>query len=367
MVNIITPNSPDTFNERVAMMAASSGPSDLKLPPKPTLTPLTPNSAPPKKAKLDKSKIIIAALGLLAFVGLATLAVLISSRQRTAKGPAAPNAPESKPAANIEKPATCTLTLDIPVTCNSICVLSSDCSAINPNWDCLSDSAPSITPNPTTLAMTCGGFVGILCPDGYSCDAPPATPDAAGHCVLNDGPKATGPKHCRLIANPTSQTCTLVPSITPSVTPTGFIASPTPTPTGVLPSPTPTPTGALPSPTPTPTGVILTPTPTPTGVLPTPTPITIVTTVNCNDNCSNNTDCANVTHICFNGKCRLDANPESSRCIMPSGQTTVVVNVIPTRPAAPVKLVEAGPADWANYLKVGFGALGIGALLLLFL
>jgi hypothetical protein len=74
-----------------------------------------------------------------------------------------------------------------------------------------------------------------------------------------------------------------------------------------------------------------------------------------------------VIHICYKGKCRLDANPESSSCILPSGQTTVVVNVIPTRSPAPVKLVEAGPADWANYLKVGFGALGVGALLLLFL
>jgi hypothetical protein len=146
--------------------------------------------------------------------------------------------------------------------------------------------------------------------------------------------------------------------------------SPTITPTGVQPTPTvtpidePTPTVTpIDEPTPTlPPGITVNPT-TPG----TPPTYTVVTTVSCNYDCSRNSDCSNISHICYNGKCRLDVNPEDARCILPSGETTVVVNTIPVRVPAPVELVKAGPADWGNYLKVGFGALGIGALLLLFL
>ncbi len=78
-------------------------------------------------------------------------------------------------------------------------------------------------------------------------------------------------------------------------------------------------------------------------------------------------DCSNASHICYNGACRLDANPEDAYCRLKTGETKVIVNVIPTRAPVIEKLYQAGPADWGNYLKVGFGALGVGALLLLFL
>jgi hypothetical protein len=98
-----------------------------------------------------------------------------------------------------------------------------------------------------------------------------------------------------------------------------------------------------------------------------PPTYTVITTVRCNEACSKNADCSNASHICYNGACRLDANPEDAYCRMKTGETQVVVNVLPTRTPVIEKLYEAGPADWGNYLKVGFGALGVGALLLLFL
>jgi beta-lactamase regulating signal transducer with metallopeptidase domain len=128
MVNIITPNSPATFNQRVAMSTLNS--NDSVSPQSPNLQ--LPVSETPKKTKTNQSKTFIAILGLVAFIGLASLAVLISSRQRSSPGPVAPNAPESKPQAYIEKPKTCSLTFEIPVACNSICLQTSDCASINP-------------------------------------------------------------------------------------------------------------------------------------------------------------------------------------------------------------------------------------------
>jgi len=63
----------------------------------------------------------------------------------------------------------------------------------------------------------------------------------------------------------------------------------------------------------------------------------------------------------------LDANPDDTSCRLKTGETRVIVEVLPTQAPTVERLYQAGPADWANYLKVGFGALGIGALLLLFL
>jgi hypothetical protein len=86
---------------------------------------------------------------------------------------------------------------------------------------------------------------------------------------------------------------------------------------------------------------------------------TVVTTVNCNDTCVANADCRNISHICYEGRCRLDVNPTDAQCRLPSGETTI------TRPV--VVPTESGPTDWLNYLKAGLGVLGIGALLMLLL
>jgi hypothetical protein len=98
MVNIITPNSPATLNQRIALAASEpTKPMTAHAPEVSSFSPI------PKKADNSKTKIILASLGLIAFIGLASLAVLISSRQRDVKGPVAPNAPESKPEAYIRE------------------------------------------------------------------------------------------------------------------------------------------------------------------------------------------------------------------------------------------------------------------------
>lgn len=202
-------------------------------------------------------------------------------------------------------------------------------------------------------------------------------------------PTAPQSKPGAYVETPDSCTLTFVvdePLVTPSPTPTGTLtptATPTPTdevtptPTDEV-TPTPTPTGTLtPTATPTPTGVIVnTPTPTPTGVVvvrtPTPTPtrtvaatptttvVTVITTASCNESCSANADCTNISHICLNGRCRLDVNPDDTQCRLPNGETTV------TRSVEPVNY-DSGFSDWVQYLKIGIGALGLGALLLLLL
>lgn len=180
---------------------------------------------------------------------------------------------------------------------------------------------------------------------------------------------------------------------TPTPTPSGT-PSPTPTPSG---SPSPSPSGS-PSPTPTPTPPPVgcnepcltdfdcvnpehechegacrlsdnldsascseepSPTPTPNGTpSPTPTPITQTEAeAYCNEECTYNSDCANSNHICFEGRCRLDRNPESASCRLPVG----------SQPVLPTELPETGSEGLANFLKVGLSALGFGALIFLLL
>lgn len=92
---------------------------------------------------------------------------------------------------------------------------------------------------------------------------------------------------------------------------------------------------------------------------PTPVITKVVTTVSCNSACNENADCSNVSHICYNGYCRLDVNPTDVNCRLPDGGNTIERPVVvPT---------ESGFADWFNYLKAGLGILGIGSLLLLLL
>lgn len=303
------------------------------------IIPPTPH-VPQKKSAMPK--VLLAVIGLLIFVGIAASAVLISQKQMADQSPVAPNAPESKPKAYVEKPASCTLTFNVP--------------------------NPSVTPSPTpTEGPSPTPTEG---PSPTPTDGPSVTPSA----TPTDGPSPTpteGPS-----VTPTEEP-SATPTQEPSLTPT---EGPSATPTEG-PSATPT---EVPSATPTNTIVYVTSTPEPTlppGVTPNPTtpsqPITytIVTTYSCNDSCTKNSDCENASHICYGadssgngGRCRLDANPESPDCKLQNGQTVAVVRVIPThKPDMPVELPRTGPEDWAKYLKVGLGALGIGALLLLFL
>ncbi len=149
---------------------------------------------------------------------------------------------------------------------------------------------------------------------------------------------------------PTITPTTVPPTITPTTVP--------PTITGTL---TPTITGT-PAPTTEPTTAPTTePTKDPTSVPSTPTPVItqVITTVDCNEGCNENADCTNISHICYEGFCRLDVNPTDVNCRLADGG-----NVIERAVTVPT---ESGFADWFNFIKVGFGILGLGALLLLLL
>ncbi len=139
-------------------------------------------------------------------------------------------------------------------------------------------------------------------------------------------------------------------------------------PTGVPPTdvpPTDVPPTDVPStntPTATNTPVSTTkPTTIPTSVPNSPTPIItqVITTVGCNESCNENADCTNISHICYESVCRLDVNPTDVNCRLADGG-----NVIERAVTVPT---ESGFAEWFNFLKVGFGILGLGALLLLLL
>lgn len=261
--------------------------------------------------KTGNFKAILMALGLLIFIGGAVSVFLISQKQDTT--PIAPTAPQSQPAAYIEKTQTCTLEFEV----------------IKPE-------------EPEKISCGISGCVNSEdCADGYICISTSETDgegDIVKYCANEDYLDAC-------VADPnTSSCCEAQITVTPTTTPT----------TTVTPTSTITPTNTV---TPT-TTVTVTTTPTIT-VTPTGSVTTVITTVGCNENCNANADCSNISHICYDGQCRLDVNPTDAQCKLPSGETTIVRPVaVPT---------ESGPANWANYVKAGLGALGLGALLLLLL
>jgi hypothetical protein len=191
------------------------------------------------------------------------------------------------------------------------------CGALSPDIS----PTPSSTPTPTPEPGECGS---------ENCET---NEDCAGDliCITADD----GSNYCAeeeyqdaCITDPSFETCCTAPTNTPTATPT---EEPTNTP---KPDSTSTPTN----------------TPQPTGIQ------TVDTSVDCNDACTTNADCDNISHICYNGRCRLDINPEDEYCRTPQGET--IVERIITPPVT-------GPADWLNFLKVGIGAIGAGLLLLL--
>lgn len=260
-------------------------------------------------------KTILMMLGLLIFIGGAISVFLISQKQNTT--PVAPTAPQSQPAAYIEKTQTCTLEFevtepDIPekLACGEKnCVSNDDCES---GYVCISTSE---TDDDGNLIKYC------------------ADENYLDECV--DNPNIENCCEAPVTATPT---VTTTPTDSPTITPTDTV-TPTTTPTV------------------TPTNTI-TPTTTST-VTPTSSVTTVITTVGCNESCNANADCSNISHICYNGQCRLDVNPTDAQCKLPSGETTLVRPIeVPT---------QSGPANWMNYVKAGLGTLGIGALLLLLL
>ncbi|MFZ5376361.1 MAG: LPXTG cell wall anchor domain-containing protein [Patescibacteria group bacterium] len=358
----------------------------------------------------------VVALILVLVAGLA--GVLISQKQRISKtAPVAPNAPESEPAAYVSKTATCTLTFDVgavnptPTTPRVTATSTPRPSPTITRQSPTPTRRPSVSPTPTRGPSPTPSRT----PTPSSTPTPTATPapSECGYTPCTDDNSCAGElvcvtanngnNYCSLpqyrtacIASPSvASCCTAAPTATPTPAPSDCGYTPcsndddctgslvcipasngsnycgyneyrtacaaNPSYSSCCTAPT------VPTNTPVP-GATNTPVPTlPPYVSPQPTGYIVVTTVQCNDTCSINSDCANVSHICYNGRCRLDVNPEDQYCRMPSGATTKYVETVYVAQELPAELPQTGPADWMNYLKVGLVALGVGALLLLFL
>ncbi len=166
-----------------------------------------------KKADNSKMKSFLAIGALIVFIGLASLAVLISQKQQDGR-PVAPNAPESKPQAFVEKLESCSLTFEVPAQCNSVCMTTEDCKKVNPDWVCSDGIATTPTPvvSPTTKPCTSNA----QCDTGFTCYQPPMLVCPAGqfcpqvmpapYCLPN-AQNTTNTRYCRLEENVTSVTC----------------------------------------------------------------------------------------------------------------------------------------------------------------
>ena len=230
-------------------------------------------------------KTITMIFGLLIFIGGAISVFLISQKQNTT--PVAPTAPQSQPAAYIEKTQTCTLEFEVTepdapekLACgDKDCVSSDDCES---GYICVSTSETDTNGN---IVKYC------------------ANEDYLDECV--DDPNEENCCEAPVTVTPTT-------TVTPTVTPTDTI-TPTTTVTSTV-----TPTSSV---------------------------TTVITTVGCNESCNANADCSNISHICYSGQCRLDVNPTDAQCKLPSGETTIVRPIeVPTQsgPANWMNYVKAG-------------------------
>jgi len=308
------------------------------------LTPPPVGLANSTHTKKKSSKTLLMVLGLLVFVIGGLSVFLISQKQDTT--PVAPNAPASQPAAYIQPIQTCTLEFEVPAVATSTPTLTPTLTP-TPNPTTTLTPVPTVTVTPTPGLLACG-VGGCLTTD--DCEANLVCISTA---QVDDNGKIV--KYCsnqayldECVADPNESNCC---SATPTLTPT---------PTGTR---TPTPT-VTPDATVTPIVIYATATPAPTYVYNYTTATdnettTVITTAHCNESCNENADCQNISHICYEGVCRLDVNPTDSSCTLANGETNLVRPVsIPT---------QTGPADWMNYIKAGLGTLGVGALLLLLL
>lgn len=205
------------------------------------------------------------------------------------------------------------LELSCPATtvtyaCNSTCTTDANCQTVNSDYVCATiNSEKRCRLSGAIEAESCQSTPGVT---------PTPTIGCNNVCVTNSD--CTNPDHicynasgtevCRLATNPTSSSCNAA---------------------------------STPAPTPTPT-------------------------IGCNDVCSDNSDCSNSSHICYNNQCRLEENPTNIYCARETVATTSSQPVA-DQPELPEELPVSGPGDWSNWLKVGLGGLVIGAVLLLFI
>jgi len=300
----------------------------------------TANNNSDNSNKQSNTKKIILFIIPLIIVLLAGLAViLISQKQKTEPGPKAPTAPESKPEAQIEGTG-CTLYFDVQ-------------EPVEPT------STPTSTPTATPTATPV--------PEPNSCGYTPCTDDddclgslICATTAVDDNGDGNMDNYCSMTnyieacqENPSYATCCTAPA-TPTATPSPT-STPSPTLTGT-PRPSKTPTN---TPTTTPVPPTNTPIPTATPAPNGPQTYVVQTETGCNSPCTVNSDCDNLSHICYNGRCRLDVNPEDEYCRLPSGETTVE------------RIIEqpiSGPVDTIlQNIRIGLGAVGAALLLILFL
>ncbi|MEA2056985.1 MAG: hypothetical protein U9O78_04775 [Patescibacteria group bacterium] len=322
--------------------------------------------------KNKKQQIALALVGLLVFVGGTATSILITQKQQQESGPIAPSAPQSKPSADIGG-SGCSLTFNVtpentPTPTSTITSTPTPTSTVTPTPTGTLTPTPTgtLTPTPTVTPSA----TPTATPTPTNTPTPTVTPSATPTATPTPTPKPMecastpcddnndcngdlvcvtaddGANYCSIVAyveacqdNPSYEACCTAPTSTP-VPPTDRPVPPT-----NAPAPTNPPYS---SPVPTQPGQ--------------PQTYIVETQPECNDVCSVNSDCANMSHICYNGRCRLDVNPEDENCQLPSGGTQV--ERVATQPQ---ELQQAGPKDWLQYLKAGIGALGAGLLLLLFL
>lgn len=255
--------------------------------------------------KTSPAKVVVAILALVGFFVLGLIGVLISQRQYVSQEPVAPNVPQSQPAAFIRE-SSCTLTFTVPEVTPTPEPNECGYSPCDTDNDCVDD---------------------LIC---VTAD------DGEGYCAVEEYAEACA-------EDPSEQTCCEEPE-------------PTPTPT------------------------------------PTPTPEIL----ECGERgCDDNFDCEqgmicitadNGNNYCADPDYRSACadNPSEQNCCeepeptptptptpsstpSPSPSTTVTTTVTGGQPDFPEELPVSGPEDWLQYLQIGLGALGIGALLFLML
>ncbi len=303
-----------------------------------------PNATKTKKSKTSLKKHALIGFSLI-IVAISSISVLLIIQKQKEPGTKAPTAPESRPEADIGL-SGCTVTFNVKANASI-----TPSPSPTPTGTTTPTPTPTVTPSPTPTPEpeTCGYTPCIDnndCVGDLICIETTADHDQDGsydkYCSMMQYIDAcqAEPNYATCCTEPTptvNPSPTVTPSPTPSPTPTG-----TPMPTST-PTPTPTPTA-----TPTHPPVPTTP-PAPNG----PQTYVVETNTGCNSPCTVNADCDNLSHICYNGRCRLDVNPEDEFCRLPSGGTTVE------------RIVEqpvSGPEDWGNWIKLSIGGIALGLL-----
>jgi hypothetical protein len=236
------------------------------------------------------------------------------------------------------------------LTCNSPCTTNEQCTEVNAAFTCADvDGAKHCRLATNTSSTSCAAAPTFSCNSTCTTDAECVTANANFKCA-----DINGAKHCRLGTNTGSATCEAAQTVTYSCNSTCNTDDECKTAdddfkcvdvSGTKRCRLGTNNGSDSC-----------------------QEATTTVAVGCNDTCVTNSDCSNSSHICYQDRCRLETNPSSTACAAaPTTTTTTQVTQTETQPELPAELPQTGPEDWGTWLKVGLGALGVGAVLLLLL